>query len=68
VRIELLVGQRAVQRASPLFFNQETLLEVVWDVTSYIGEEAQIRLVDANSGDWGHLVCDQVVLFEPTQP
>jgi hypothetical protein len=64
VAVELYVGQRVVQRASPLFFNQELLMEVVWDVSPFLGEEAHIRLVDTSTGTWGHLLVDHVILFE----
>jgi hypothetical protein len=33
---------------------------ILWDVTPYSGQNAQIRLVDAASGGWGHINFDDV--------
>ena len=36
----------------------EAMTEKSWDVTSYVGIHAQLRLIDHSSGVWGHLNFD----------
>ena len=36
----------------------EAMTEKSWDVTSYVGKHAQLRLIDHSSGVWGHLNFD----------
>ena len=31
-----------------------------WDVKEFIGQYAQVRLVDKSSGDWGHIKFDEL--------
>ncbi len=31
-----------------------------WDVAAYIGEKAQVRLVDHSSAGWGHINFDDM--------
>lgn len=38
--------------------NSESMHEVTWDLTRYVGKEAFIRIVDASSGGWGHINVD----------
>ena len=38
----------------------ETMERVRWNVTQFIGRSAQIRLIDASSGGWGHVNFDDV--------
>jgi hypothetical protein len=62
-RAELRVKGRAERIAVNLWREQETLTRVVWDVSAFEGQEAQIALVDEDRGSWGHLTCDHVVLY-----
>ena len=62
-RAELRVGGRVEKIATGIFEAQETLTRVVWDVSALQGREAELVLVDDDAGDWGHLICDHVVLF-----
>ncbi len=62
-RVELRVDGRAERRATSIWNEQETLTRVVWDVSSFVGKTAQLALVDEDSGPWGHLTCDHVVLY-----
>lgn len=62
--VELLVGGRTVFQQRPIYPERELLLKVVWEVKHLQGHEAVLRLVDDDSGSWGHLLCDHVVLYD----
>lgn len=38
--------------------NTETMRRAEWDVSEYIGQTAVIQIIDENTGDWGHINCD----------
>jgi hypothetical protein len=62
-RVELRVRGRTERTAVNIWYQQETLTRVVWDVSAFQGQEAQLALVDEDAGSWGHLTCDHVVLY-----
>jgi hypothetical protein len=62
-RVELRVGGRTVNTARPVFRGTEAMIRVVWDVSSLEGQNAQIAIIDEDRGEWGHITCDQVVLY-----
>lgn len=37
---------------------------VAWPVSEFLGKEAQVQLVDQESGDWGHLLFDHLILSD----
>jgi TonB family protein len=57
-RVELFVDGQVVKRATGNC--TETMERIWWTVSEFIGKEAQIRLVDASSGGWGHINFDDV--------
>lgn len=57
-RVELIVNGQAVLKASG--HCTESMIRVKWNVSAYRGQLAQIRLVDASSGGWGHINFDDV--------
>jgi hypothetical protein len=57
-RVELIVNGQAVLKASG--HCTETMIRVRWNVAAYKGQLAQIRLIDASSGGWGHINFDDV--------
>jgi len=57
-RAELVINGEAVLKATGKC--RETMELQTWDVSQYIGQSAQIRLVDASSGKWGHINFDDV--------
>ena len=38
----------------------EWMRRVTWDISSYKGKLARIRLVDTSSGSWGHINFDDL--------
>jgi hypothetical protein len=62
-RAELRVNGRAERTAVGIWEQQETLTRVVWDVSALRGKEAQLYLIDEDSGFWAHLLCGHVVLY-----
>jgi hypothetical protein len=62
-RVELRVAGRAERSAVSIWQQQETLTRVVWDVSPFMGQRVQLALVDQDSGSWGHVTCDHVVLY-----
>ena len=38
----------------------ETMLRRTWDVEAYVGQRAQVRLVDDSSASWGHINFDDL--------
>ena len=41
--------------------NNENFVSKTWDLKNYLGFEAQIRLVDYETGGWGHIHADRFV-------
>jgi hypothetical protein len=57
-RVELLINGQVVLKATGKC--TETMEQTRWDVTPYRGQKAQLRLIDASSGGWGHINFDDV--------
>jgi hypothetical protein len=60
---ELRVAGRTVRVAKPIFHETEAMTRVVWDVSDLLGQNAQLAIVDESTGFWGHITCDDVVLY-----
>lgn len=60
--VELVVGGKVVRSATGA--NAEALNWASWDLSDLRGKQAQIKVVDANTGGWGHINLDQVVLSD----
>lgn len=67
-RVEVLVGGQVVYNSTGV--ESDDLSRVVFDMTPFLGREAQLRVVDEEVGPWGHIMVDQVELFDtpPEQP
>ncbi len=63
IRAELWVGKKSVLSATSIFPWAETLVQVVWDVSRFQGQQAQLVLRDDNDGSWAHLLVDHVVVY-----
>jgi sucrose-6-phosphate hydrolase SacC (GH32 family) len=57
--LNLLVGGKIVKSATG--WRSDRLVPASWDVNRWLGQKAQIQIVDAASGDWGHINVDQIV-------
>jgi TolB-like protein len=57
-RVELLINDQIVYKATGRC--TETMERIKWNVSSYQGQTAQIRLIDFSSGRWGHINFDDV--------
>jgi hypothetical protein len=60
VGVGLLVGDRVV--AEERGHNDDQLRPFVWDVRAYRGSQARIAIVDDDPA--GHILCDQIELFD----
>lgn len=41
--------------------NSGNLTQRTWDVSAYIGQTAEIRIVDNSTGGWGFIMCDDII-------
>ncbi|HVU26626.1 MAG TPA: GH32 C-terminal domain-containing protein [Verrucomicrobiae bacterium] len=60
--INLLVNGTVVQTATGN--NDETLRWSGWNVSQWIGQTAQIQIVDNSTGGWGHIDVDQIIFSD----
>ncbi|WP_042394420.1 glycoside hydrolase family 32 protein [Streptacidiphilus carbonis] len=60
--VELLVGGKVVRSATGS--NDEHLNWDSWDLSDLQGQQAQIEVVDDNTGGWGHINLDQAVMSD----
>ncbi|EGD33238.1 GH32 C-terminal domain-containing protein [Capnocytophaga sp. oral taxon 338] len=57
--IELLIGEQSIYKThSPV--ESETLQLMSWDVKTYKGQQATLRIVDNQRGSWGHILIDAI--------
>lgn len=64
--INLIVDGQRVATASGDF--SEILEWKGWDVSQWAGKQAQIEIVDFNTGGWGHVNVDQITFAESLYP
>jgi fructan beta-fructosidase len=60
--LELLVDGQVVRSATGK--DAEALETASWDVSDLAGRKARIRVVDGNTGGWGHINADQITLSD----
>ncbi|WP_035840194.1 glycoside hydrolase family 32 protein [Kitasatospora azatica] len=60
--VELVVDGKVVRSATGT--DNEALNWASWDLSALQGKQAQIKVVDDDTGGWGHLNLDQVVLSD----
>lgn len=66
VGIQLIINDEVVKSETGL--NRETLHHVSWDVSEWMGESALLRIIDKESGSWGHTYIDDIVFAnEPAE-
>lgn len=61
--IELIIDGKSVYKSHPVV-DSETLQWMTWNVKDYKGKKAQIKIVDNQRGDWGHILVDQIVMSD----
>lgn len=60
--VNLIVDGKIVRTAAG---NQsETLKEVIWDLKSWRGKKAMVKVIDLDVFPWGHILADQFVLTD----
>ncbi len=65
--INLLVGGRIARSATGPNNRpggSERLNWHVWDVSEFVGQKAQIEIVDRQTGGWGHITVDHIVMSD----
>ncbi|MCK8436583.1 glycoside hydrolase family 32 protein [Streptomyces sp. D2-8] len=60
--VELLVDGQVVRGATGK--DAEALNWASWDVEDLVGQKARIRIVDDNTGGWGHINVDHIMLSD----
>lgn len=60
--VELEVNRRRVHLA--IGRKSAVMIPYRWDVTRYAGKRARMIATDESAGDWGHIVVDDIVLFD----
>lgn len=63
--LQVIVDGKVVASRSGM--NDEELTPAVVDMSEYVGKTALIRIVDHNSGGWGHILVDHIVMTD-TKP
>jgi len=48
--------------------NSETLTPAQWNVSAYLGQTATLQIVDSATGDWGHILIDEITLSDSVFP
>ncbi len=56
--LQLLIAGRVVREATGR--ESEELMPASWDVGEFLGQTAQLRIVDHATGGWGHLLVDDL--------
>lgn len=57
--MNLLIEGKIVRSATG--WRSDRLAPASWDVRAFIGQDAQIQIVDEASGSWGHINVDQIL-------
>jgi hypothetical protein len=64
LRVELEIEGRTVRAAMGAGSDVDMLVPVVWDVTELESQRARIVIDDDEVGDWGHILVDEIELFD----
>lgn len=60
--LQLLIGDEVVRSATGN--NSETLEWTTWEIHDLKGKAARLRIVDSETGAWGHILVDEIVMTE----
>lgn len=62
VGMQLVIDDVVVRSATGQ--NSEQFRYVGWDVNEFVGQTARIKIIDSESGSWGHTYIDQIVFSD----
>ena len=62
VGMQLIIDDAVVRSATGI--NSEQFRFAGWDVNEYMGKTASIKIIDSESGSWGHTYIDQIVFSD----
>ncbi|WP_306022751.1 glycoside hydrolase family 32 protein [Paraglaciecola sp.] len=62
VGMQLIIDDVVVRSATGQ--NSEQFRYVGWDVNEFVGQTARIKIIDSESGSWGHTYIDQIVFSD----
>ena len=57
--VNLLINGKVARSATG--WRSDRLAPASWDVSRFLGQTAQVQIVDEAGGDWGHINVDQIV-------
>src|ERR1039458_9428921 len=57
--VNLLIRGQVVRSATG--WRSDRLVPASWDVRRFLGQKAQVQIIDAASGDWGHINADHII-------
>ncbi|MDP5031576.1 MAG: GH32 C-terminal domain-containing protein [Paraglaciecola sp.] len=60
--MQLIIDDVVVRSATGQ--NSEQFRYVGWDVNEFVGQTARIKIIDSESGSWGHTYIDQIVFSD----
>ena len=66
--VALEIEGRTVRRLAGPGANVDMLVPVVWDVTELQSERGRLVIEDDEAGDWGHILVDEIELFDVPTP
>jgi hypothetical protein len=64
--VELIVNGNVVLTASGV--NSDTFQWVTWNISAYMGQTAQVKIVDNETGSWGFIAAAQIVESNSNSP
>lgn len=64
--IELIIDGKSIIKSHSIS-ESETLEWGTWDVKAYKGQNAKIKIVDNQVGDWGHILVDEIMMSDKDQ-
>ena len=66
--INLIIDGKTVRTASGVPNGSQELLPAWWDASEFAGKMARIEIVDRATGEWGHILVDQIVFTDSKPP
>lgn len=67
IEVQLLIKDQIVRRRTPQI-NQENLVPTSWDISEFKDQKAQVRIIDQETGNWGHINVDRITQSDTPTP